>query len=158
VAEILKGDGSPVLLGDLRAAVVDARRVLYITDNAGEVGFDSLVVKLVKNQGAHVTLVVKEDGFFEDAGVSDALCFALDKMADEIVVTKGFSVISEADPLLTRAYHESDLVIAKGTGSYEALHGERSEKRAIFMLKVKCGPISRDIGVDEGTVLVKVES
>jgi damage-control phosphatase, subfamily I len=158
IVEILKGAGSPILLGDLYHTVLNARRILYITDNAGEVGFDSLVLKLLKKSGAHVTLVVKEDPFFEDALMSDALHFELDKVVDKIIAVKGFSVMSEADPSLNRAFRASDLIVAKGTGGYEALRGETEGKKAVFMLKVKCGPISRDTGIDEGEVLVKVES
>jgi damage-control phosphatase, subfamily I len=158
IREIMAKTSSPVLAGDAFDAVLGSRRILYITDNAGEIGFDSLLIKLLKEIGARVTLTVKDGPFFEDAGMSDAVHFGLDRIADGIVATKGFFVKGESDPLLDSAFHTSDLIMAKGTGSYEALQGETGGKRTIFMLKVKCGPISRDTGVEQGRVLVKVET
>jgi hypothetical protein len=51
----------------------------------------------------------------------------------------------------------SDFVIAKGTGSYESLHGELVGKKAAYMLKIKCKPIARELGMKEGKIIVKVE-
>jgi hypothetical protein len=55
------------------------------------------------------------------------------------------------------SFKSCDLVIAKGTGSYEALHGEIPDKKAVYMLKIKCKPIARELGMDEGNIIVKVE-
>jgi uncharacterized protein with ATP-grasp and redox domains len=38
-----------------------------MADNAGEIGFDSLLIAKLKEMGPKVTLIVKEDPFFEDA-------------------------------------------------------------------------------------------
>jgi uncharacterized protein with ATP-grasp and redox domains len=158
VVDVIEGRRDPVLIGDVYDAVLGAHRVLYITDNAGEVGFDSLLLKAVKRKGAYVTLVVKEDAFFEDTMMSDAHYFHLDQVVDEIVTSKGFFAGGSApSSVLEMAYAASDLIIAKGTGSFETLRGETMGKKVIFMLKVKCGPISRDIKVEEGRIVVKVE-
>ncbi|MGD0231396.1 MAG: ARMT1-like domain-containing protein [Syntrophorhabdales bacterium] len=157
VTAIVEGITSGIVMGDLYGTILAARRVFYVTDNAGEVGFDSLVVRAVKDRGARVTLVVKEDTFFEDARISDARHFHLDELVDEIITSRGFPVPGMLTSRLADAYGASDVVIAKGTGSFEALKNETAGKRAIFMLKVKCGPISRETGVEQGRVLVKVE-
>jgi uncharacterized protein with ATP-grasp and redox domains len=146
----------PVIIGDVYEAVMAARRVLYVTDNAGEIGFDSLVLRAIKEMGAYVTVVVKEGAFFEDATMSDAYYFNLERIVDEIVTSKGFLVKEEASSALSRAYEMSDLIISKGTGSFEALRGETNGRMVVFMLKVKCGPIGRGIKVAEGRVVVKV--
>ncbi|HEY3278190.1 MAG TPA: ARMT1-like domain-containing protein [Syntrophorhabdaceae bacterium] len=158
IEAIITGLELPVMIGDAYEAILRSRRILYITDNAGEVGFDSLVIELLKKKGCHVTLVVKEEPFFEDARMGDATYFGLDQVADEIISTHGFFIKNTGDPVLDRAFQLCDLIMAKGTGSYEALSGETIGKRAIFMLKVKCGPISRETGVAQGRVLVKVDT
>ena len=150
VRDLLEGRLQPVITGNVYEAVSRSKQVLYVTDNAGEVGFDMLLLKRIKEKGAFVTLVVKEDVFFEDVTTSDAHYFNLEHVVDEIVLSKGFFVREEASSTLNRAYALSDLVIAKGTGSFEALRGETANKKTVFMLKVKCKPISRAIAMEEG--------
>jgi uncharacterized protein with ATP-grasp and redox domains len=152
-----EGSLGPTVVGDVYGAVKAARRLLYVTDNAGEVGFDSLVLTLLKAMGKHVTLVVKEKTFFEDATMSDALFFGLDSLVDSIITARGFLVPGELEPHAAQALHDADLVLAKGTGSYEALKDELGNKPAIFMLKVKCPAIARETGLDTGTTIVKLE-
>ena len=69
----------PVVMGDIFGAAKKAGHVLYITDNAGEIGFDSLLISKLKEMGLRITLVVKEDHFFEDATMRDASFFRLDQ-------------------------------------------------------------------------------
>lgn len=146
-----------MVAGDVYRAVEASRRILYITDNAGEIGFDSLVIDLIGRMGPRVTLVVKEKTFFEDATLEDALFFGLDKRVDRIVTADGFFAPRALPGDLLEVFAESDLIIAKGTGSYEALSGETGIKPSIFMLKVKCGPIARGTGVDEGNVVIRLD-
>ena len=65
-------------MGDVYEAARDKKRVLFLCDNAGEIGFDSLLIEQLKAMGADVTLVVKEEPFFEDATFRDAASFGLD--------------------------------------------------------------------------------
>jgi uncharacterized protein with ATP-grasp and redox domains len=147
----------PVVVGDVYRAVKAARSMLYVTDNAGEIGFDSLVISQLKAMGKQVTLVVKTNTFFEDATMSDALFFGLDRLVDEILTTGGFLVPDSLEPSVANALATSDLVMVKGTGSYEALKGELPSKPAIYMLKIKCPVIARETGMDLGTTIVKLE-
>jgi damage-control phosphatase, subfamily I len=148
----------PIIVGDAYGVVKRTRRVLYVTDNAGEIGFDSLVLTQLKAMGKHVTLVVKEKTFFEDATKSDALFFGLDRLVDSIITARGFLSPAELEPHVAEALHDADLVLAKGTGSYEALKDELGRKPAIFMLKVKCPAIARETGLDTGTTAVMLEA
>jgi hypothetical protein len=144
-----------VMIDDLLGVIKESRHVLYVTDNAGEIGFDSLVIQQVKQLGPKVTLIVKKQTFFEDATMNDANAFGLENLADEVVTVPGFMAPHDMDPSLAALFESSDFIIAKGTGSYEALHGEIGSKKAAFMLKIKCKPIARELGIDEGGVIVK---
>jgi len=143
------------MIDDLLGVIKESRHVLYVTDNAGEIGFDSLVIQQVKQLGPKVTLIVKKQTFFEDATMSDANAFGLENLADEVVSVSGFMAPHDMDPSLAALFESSDFIIAKGTGSYEALHGEIGSKKAAFMLKIKCKPIARELGIDEGGIIVK---
>lgn len=148
-----QGKPQPVLAGDV-ASNIRSRRVVYALDNAGEVGFDSLVIRALKEADAHVTLVVKEPAFFEDATLEDAGFFGLEQLVDQMVAVDGFLVPEEASGPAAAALARCDLVIAKGTGSFESLYGELGETPGLFLLKVKCRPISTLLGIAEGNFAV----
>ena len=73
---------------------------------------------------------------------------------DNVAEVHGFFVPGESSSSLVEVFKKSDLLIAKGTGNYEALKAELGGKRAIFMLKVKCKPIATDTGAPVGTFVV----
>ena len=54
---------------------------------------------------------------------------------------------------LKKIYDNSKFIISKGQGNYEALSNER--RPIFFLLKVKCHVIAKDIGVDEGGIILK---
>jgi damage-control phosphatase, subfamily I len=152
-----QGDARNAVIGDLFGTIKNSHHVFYVTDNAGEIGFDSLVIRQIKDLGSKVTLVVKKQTFFEDATMVDASFFGLDELVDEIILVPGFFAPDEMDKETAASFKSCDLVIAKGTGSYEALHGEIPDKKAIYMLKIKCKPIARELRMEEGNIIVKVE-
>jgi hypothetical protein len=158
VKSILRGRKPfPAMMSPLFQEARRASNVLYIADNAGEIGFDSLLMACLKEMGSKINLVVKEGPFFEDATMEDALFFHVDQWVDHIFTLNGFFVPKEIPPTLTDLYKKSDLIISKGTGNYEALKGEVEGKTTIYMLKVKCKPIAMEIGADVGSFVVKLE-
>ena len=158
VTHILVGKNPwPIVMGDIFEAIRKAKRVLYVTDNAGEIGFDSLLISKLKEMGSRITLLVKEDPFFEDATAKDASFFQLDREVDHLLTVKGLFVPTHCSSSLRDSLDQSDLVISKGTGNFEALKNELDGKKAIFMLKAKCGPIAAKTEVDLGNFLVKLD-
>jgi uncharacterized protein with ATP-grasp and redox domains len=158
VKRILRGRKPfPAMKGPLFREALNASHILYIADNAGEIGFDSLLMACLKEMGSKITLIVKEGPFFEDATMEDVLFFHVDQLVDRIFTLNGFFVPKEIPPALMNLYKESNLIISKGTGNYEALKGEVQGKTAIYMLKIKCRPIAKEIGADIGSFVVKLE-
>jgi uncharacterized protein with ATP-grasp and redox domains len=159
VEDIVKGKVPlPVPAGDIYGAASKARNVFYVADNAGEIGFDSLVISLLKKMGAKVTLAVKEGPFFDDATLEDVHYFGLEQMADAVrCVRGGIFVPDETDDELSLAFKNSDFVISKGTGNFEVLKGYGEGKRILFLLKAKCGPVSKEAETPEGEFVVRLE-
>ena len=159
VENIIMGRGSmPLLIGDVYGAAKKADHVYFLADNAGEIGFDSLLIEELKAMGAKVTIVVKEDPFLEDATIKDACYFGIDKLVEDILTTKCVFTPDETTSPLEEAYEKSDLVIAKGVFNFEALYGEDLEKQVIYMLKIKCGPLSQENNAHIGNFIIKLES
>ena len=159
VEEIIKGKAPlPSPVGDVYQAISQAHHVFYAADNAGEIGFDSLLISLLKELGLRVTLIVKEEPFFDDATIKDASFFGLDRVADAVLSVKGIFVPEHVPPELAVAFAKSDLVISKGTGNCEALWGLPTNQKKIFMLKVKCSPMAKEMGAPIGTFMVRMEN
>jgi len=160
VKDIINGTAPlPVPKGDIHDAALKAHSVFYVADNAGEIGFDSLVIALLKEMGATVTLVVKEGPFFDDATLEDVHYFGLEKRVDALRCVKGgIFVPHEADAELALLYEKSDLVISKGTGNFEVLKGYGKKKRTLFLLKAKCGPVSKETNTRQGEFVVRLEN
>jgi uncharacterized protein with ATP-grasp and redox domains len=158
IEEIITGKAPlPTMVGDASAAASAARHVFYVADNAGEIGFDSLLISLLKESGLKVTLIVKEEPFFDDATIRDASFFGLDRMVDAMLSVKKIFVPETAPPELASLFAKSDLVISKGTGNCEALKSEIPRKTMIFLLKSKCRPMAEQMAVEVGKFIVKVE-
>lgn len=157
VKDVLGERLTPFVKGNVFETLRGARKVLYVTDNAGEIGFDSLLISQLKEMGCRVTLLVKEPMFFEDASMEDIRFFGLDKLVNSVLTVEGVFVPKEATPALSDALEAADMVIAKGTGNYEALKGELDDKPVIYMLKVKCAPIAVSTGIDMGRFVIIVD-
>ncbi len=134
---------------------LSAGRVVYMADNAGEVIFDRLLVEEIKKIGGFVSFVVRGKPVLSDATVEDARIAGIDRVADEIL-TNGdgaIGIIEEELPEITRERMESaDLIISKGMANYECLSESRYEGIA-FLLKAKCEPVAKDIGVKIGDMV-----
>lgn len=156
--DLIRGRGPlPRVMGDVYEAARNKRRVLFLCDNAGEIGFDSLLIEQLKAMGATVTLVLKEEPFFEDATIQDAAYFGLDTLSERVLSVKTVFIPDDSGAVLEDAFRESDLVIAKGTFNFECLYGEDVGKPVIYILKSKCGPISKKSGVDQDNYFVRLE-
>ena len=108
--------------------------------------------------GLKITLVVKEDPFFEDATLGDACYFDLDKLADNILTTRSVFIPGNSTPPLEEAYKKSDLIIAKGVFNFESLAGEGLKKPVIYMLKMKCKLLSGINEAEMGNAIVRLEN
>lgn len=143
IKEILKGLRSYEKVNPL---VLDRlcypQKILFIADNAGEIGFDSILIKELKRCGNIITLVVKKDYFFDDATIKDAEYFGLDKIVDNIIEIDYLFVPDMVDNQTKKYLQDSELIISKGTGNFESLRNCKLYHSIIMLLKVKCIPIA----------------
>lgn len=132
--------------------------IVYITDNCGEIVFDKILIRELRKYADKITLLVRGTPILSDATREDALAVGLDKEVDEIRDTGMFAVgidMDRASDELKELLYSADLIIAKGMGNYEAL-SESDLKPIAYLLRTKCDPVARDIGVPRGTNVVKL--
>lgn len=112
---------------NLRNDLKEASSLLYITDNCGEIVLDKIAVKILKEQypNLSVTILVRGYPTTNDATMEDAIMCGLTDVApvmgngSDVPGTWLSGISDEARTLLEK----SDILIAKGQGNYETLHG-----------------------------------
>jgi len=152
IEEVIDKDFAICDYGAFKECLDKAHEILYIGDNAGECVFDRILIEEIKKP---VIYVVRDVPVINDATYEDAAQAGLDKIAT--ILSSGTdapgTVLTTCSTEFKEVYNNSRFVISKGQGNYEVLS---NEKRPIFfLLKVKCQVIARDIGVDEGDILLK---
>ena len=143
------------LCGDVSAfadAVTQAERILYLTDNAGEIVFDRLLIDELPRE--KITVAVRGGAVINDATLEDAQVAGLPERVR--VIDNGADVpgtlLSECSPAFLKEYNEADLIIAKGQGNYETL--SHQSENIFFLFKVKCPVIVQDVGEPVGSMML----
>jgi hypothetical protein len=129
-----------------------APKILYIGDNAGECVFDRILIEEIKRP---VTYVVRGVPIINDATHEDAVQAGIDGVST--ILSSGTdapgTILETCSPEFNEVYKNSEFIISKGQGNYEALS---KEKRPIFfLLKTKCHVVADDIGVSNGDIVLK---
>jgi hypothetical protein len=112
--------------------------ILYLTDNCGEIVYDSLLVEYLHRSGFDITIAVKSGPIINDALVEDALAAGLDKYGR--IITNGGrfpgTELEECSSRFLECFYAADLVIAKGQGNFESL--SEVDRDVFFLLTIKC--------------------
>lgn len=130
-------------------------RVVYLTDNCGEIVFDRLLVGFLKARGSHVTVAVRDAPILNDATMEDALALGFDRVADVLTTTGGGAEIGiDLDKIpasLARAIDECTIIISKGMANYESLSMYPDLPPVAYLMCVKCEVIAEDSGIKRGS-------
>jgi uncharacterized protein with ATP-grasp and redox domains len=101
------------------------KRLLYLTDNAGEIGFDRVCAEQIQKAYPHlqITFCVRGGPAQNDATRADAAAVGIPFP----VIDNGNTVPGTDIPLLSReakqAMDEADVILSKGQGNAETLLG-----------------------------------
>lgn len=133
----------------------DARRILFLCDNAGEVVFDRVLIESLRERGKEVTAVVKGYPVINDATLDDASAAGLAECATVIDNgNDGIGTLLEAcSQQFMEAYRSADLIISKGQANYETLVQEK-DARTFFLFKVKCPVVARALNRENGDIVL----
>jgi len=131
------------------------RRVVYLTDNCGEIVFDRLLVGFLREQGSHVTVAVRDAPILNDATMEDALALGFDRVADLLTTTGGGAEIgldlAKMPADLADAIAGCTLIIAKGMANYESLSEYDGLPPVAYLMCIKCGMIAEETGLPRGS-------
>lgn len=122
-----------------------ANEIFYLTDNAGEIVFDTLLVEQLKNMGVTVIVGVKGEAILNDATLEDAEASGINEIADKIVTTGTDTVgltPKEFSKEFLDIYNSVDIVFAKGMGYAETLTEYKLKKPHALLFRTKCNPVA----------------
>jgi uncharacterized protein with ATP-grasp and redox domains len=158
VREVLKKQFAVDDYKTLKEKIEAAETLLFFTDNAGEIGFDKLLVEtlLKAKKLEKIRFVVKGGPIINDATLEDAVYMGLCDLpnVEFLKMSNGEAGTGpERNSQTVKNWiTEHDLVISKGQGNYEGL----SEHNGLFfLLMAKCPVIALDSGVEVGDIILK---
>lgn len=103
-----------------------AKRLIYITDNCGEIVLDKLAIKILKETypDLDITVLVRGYPVINDATMEDAEEIGLTNLVK--VIDNGSNVAGTWIPGINQAAREllenADMIIAKGQGNFETMN------------------------------------
>lgn len=177
--DVFKGDFVHTLneklnwdMDSIVSAIKEQKKILYLTDNAGEIFFDAFVVRELIEAGKEVVMSPKSAPVINDATTEDlkeaianvSSNFGFDDRVKVISSGSciGMSLEDAEEGFLSVLSDDRYLVIAKGMGNYEAISEFEATPelglrgRLIYILRAKCEPIASSIGVKRGELVAKL--
>ena len=164
-AEVLESAANTTFAIDDSAALFEflkkAERILYITDNAGEIVVDKLFIKYLADSGissAEKIFVATRGGpCINDALYEDALEAGMPEVAN--VTTTGDHIwgidFEHCSREFQNLFDSADLIISKGMANYETLH-DNKDKTICLLLMSKCQPVARSLGTALNSFICKI--
>ncbi len=139
---------------ELKQAISEAKTVLYLGDNCGELVFDKLFIEIIMHP--NLIYAVRGAPVINDATMADARYVGMDIVAD--VISNGYdapsTILEHCSAEFLEVFNRADVIISKGQGNLEGLFG-KTNKEVYFLLMVKCEVIADALGVKKGDFVVR---
>jgi damage-control phosphatase, subfamily I len=123
-------------------------KLLYLTDNSGEIYFDSLLYEYLKQYSQKTYLVVKGGPALNDLTRVELEAAGLESRFD-IVTDTGTDGAGIDWENVSREFMDlfssADLIVSKGMANFETLYPKRISTPCFYLFKVKCEPIQNYI-------------
>lgn len=142
-----------------RKMLAEARNLVYVLDNAGEVVLDRLLIEHLT--GVEVTCVVRRTPVINDVTAEDARQAGIDRVAR--MVDPGTDALGlplgRCSLEFWKVFRGADLIISKGQANYETLDEyARDGKfggRLFYLVLAKCPCVADELGVKAGEAIFK---
>lgn len=140
----------------LAEALSKAKTLLVLGDNCGEIAMDRLLIETIRKlyPRLHVQYGVRGTAVVNDVTREDAAEVGMDEVAE--VIDNGDCVLGtllyRTSPEFNKNFYNADVVICKGMGNYEGLHG-CDRGNMWFLLIAKCTTMARLTKSPKGSIL-----
>lgn len=136
------------LYSTLKRDLGNAKSLLYLGDNTGEIVLDKVFIKQIGENYPHLDMKFAARGkaIFNDATEEDAYFVGMDQYAQ--IVNNGADLpgtdLLEVSEEFEELFHKADVVIAKGQGNFESLEG--CGKNIYYLFLCKCDMMMEKLG------------
>lgn len=131
-------------------AVARAKKIAYITDNAGEFAVDAALIRTL-SKSSEVIIISRSLPYETDVVAS----YVRSKVPEAKVMETGSRLPAFLSNAVREALIESEVIISKGVGNLEAYMESGLElNNVLFLLRVKCKPFIRLLGVSMGKPVI----
>lgn len=136
---------------NLKCELENAKNLVYLTDNCGEIALDKLLVKSIKKEypEINVQVIVRGTDVLNDATLVDAKQVKMDEIAP--VMGNGSGVAGTCLNKISSAalgkIENADVIIAKGQGNFETLR--LCGKNIYYIFMCKCNFFAERFGVPQ---------
>lgn len=128
-----------------------AERLVYLTDNCGEIVLDKLFMKCIKEAfpKLQITAIVRGENVLNDATYEDAREVGLTEIVPCIGNGNGApgTVVDRLSAEARSVLLDADVIISKGQGNFEGLYGEGLNPYYLFLCK--CELFVRRFGLEQ---------
>lgn len=146
-------------LAAFKSELSSSKELVYLTDNCGEVVMDKLFIKAIKKlyPDLHISVIVRSGIALNDANMEDAVEIGLTDLVN--VVESGAACTGTVPKILTpeakAVLDAADVVISKGQGNFEGMHG--NGYNVYYMFLCKCDMYVRRFGLKRFTAVFSNE-
>ena len=140
----------------LLSAFANAKTMLYLGDNAGEIVFDKLLIEQIRLRfpTLELSFAVKGSPVLNDVTYADAEEVGMAEFAR--VIDNGDAspgtVLPRTSEAFREAFSKADVVLSKGQGNFESLSGVEKE-HLFFLFTAKCDTVCVEAGVPKLSIV-----
>lgn len=144
--------------GGMKSILENGGEVFLFGDNCGEIIFDKVLIKELKEFDIHLTYMARGEPILTDATIEDVREFGIDKMVDEVATTNAFAVgvpMDKLDPEVLKRVENATLLVAKGMANWESF-SEHDSRPIAYLLRTKCRPVADSMGEKQDINVAKL--
>lgn len=148
------------MLDTFQEDIIHAKRLVYFTDNCGEIVTDKLLISVLReiNPNLYIAVIVRGKPVLNDATLEDARDVHMEEVAQKVMENgTGMpgNVIGAISKEAMDEVESADVLISKGQGNYEGLSGCGLNMYYFFLCK--CEMFMRRFEVEQFTGIMTRE-
>ncbi len=129
------------------------KKVLFLTDNAGEIYFDLPLYEALLSRSLRCTLVLKGGPALNDLTRRELILSGLAERFPDVADTgtdgAGIDWERVSQEFLSHVM-EADLIVSKGMANFETVYPRSLSASSLYLFRVKCEPIQDVVGIQVG--------
>lgn len=137
----------------LRSDLNNAKTMVFLTDNCGEVVMDKLLLETIQrlHEKLDITVIVRGEPVLNDATMEDAIQIGLTDMVRVIGNGTGIAgtCLGRLSEEAENKIDQADVILAKGQGNFESLR--KCGKNIYYIFLCKCLMFAREFRVPQYT-------